>query len=127
MIAEVDPTQSLAVINQLRTNTAGLNAGIVTNGAGPAAGPTPHPGGPAAQAWPLTQISGATWTALTATQQRDAVREERRRELWMQGHHAGDMIRWGGAWSTTDEYGLQLAAGGCIPVPFLEEIANPNL
>lgn len=130
MIAEVDPTQTLAIINQLRTTTTGMAATIVTNGSGGAA------------AFPLPQISGATWAALTPAQQQTILREERRRELYLQGTQAGDKIRWGyPAWDTADEYGQALRdvsqiddpltpgadRPGCIPVPFLEKTSNPFL
>jgi hypothetical protein len=107
MIAEVDPAQSVAIINMLRTNTAGL------------------PGGIDATQWPLPAFDD---TGLTPEQIATAVREERRRELWMQGTQAGDKIRWGyPAWDEQDEYGQALNAGGCMPVPYLEETSNPNL
>ncbi len=110
MIAEADPTQALAIINQLRTSTQGLPAGV------------------AASQWPLPTISQATWDALTPAQQITAVREERLRELWMQGTQAGDKIRWGyPAWEAVDEYGQQVGPGGCIPIPFLETAANKPL
>jgi hypothetical protein len=124
MIAEVDPTQSLAMINQLRTSTQGLAAGITTTG------------------WPLPQISGVTWAAMTPAQQQTAVREERRRELWMQGQQAGDKIRWAyPPWTLADEYGQArrdiatmddpLTQGvdgtGCIAIPYLERTSNTHL
>ena len=124
MIAEVDPTQSLAIINQLRTSTSGLAAGIST------------------AAWPLPQISAATWAAMTPAQQQTALWEERRRELWMQGNQAGDKIRWAyPPWKTADEYGQArrdvttiddpltpaLDGTGCIPIPYLERTSNPHL
>ena len=124
MIAEVDPTQSLAIINQLRTSTQGLSAGITTTG------------------WPLPQISAATWAAMTAAQQQTAVWEERRRELWMQGVQAGDKIRLAyPPWKLFDEYGQArrdvttiddpLTQGidgtGCLAIPYLERTSNANL
>lgn len=110
MIAEADPAQALTIINNLRTSTTGLPAGV--------------DGG----AWPLPTISAATWSGLTAAEQTTVVREERRRELWMQGVQAGDKVRWGyPGWDTEDMYNQQLGPGGCIPVPFLEQTSNPNL
>ncbi len=110
MIAEADPAQALAIINTLRTSTAGLHSELNTS------------------AWPLPTISAATWAGLTAAQQLTAVREERRRELWMQGTQAGDKLRWGyPAWESTDEYGQVQATGRSWPVPFLEVTANRNL
>jgi hypothetical protein len=78
------------------------------------------------------------------------IREERRRELWMQGQQAGDKIRWAyPAWDSQDEYGQQvrdvliiddplttpatypLTGGvdrpGCIPIPYLERTSNSAL
>jgi len=124
MIAEVDPGQALAIINELRTSTQGLPAGITTTG------------------WPLPQISAATWAAMTAAQQQTAVWEERRRELWMQGVQAGDKIRWAyPPWKLFDEYGQArrdvttiddpLTQGidgtGCLAIPYLERTSNVNL
>lgn len=55
------------------------------------------------------------------------VQEERRRELWMQGTRSGDMLRWGTAFSIRDDYGQPLGPGGCLPIPLLEQVSNPNL
>jgi len=110
MIAEMDLAQALTEINNLRTSTTGLPAGI------------------SAAAWPLPTISAATWGALTPAEQMDVVREERRRELWMQGVQAGDKQRWNyPAWEAQDEYGQALSPGGCMPIPLLEQTSNPNL
>jgi hypothetical protein len=132
MIAEVDPTQTLAIINQLRTVTTGLPAGITTTG------------------WPLPTISAATWAAMTPAEQLVTIREERRRELWMQGQQPGDKIRWAyPAWDAQDEYSgalrdvttiddplttpttYPLTGGddrnGCIPIPYLERNSNSAL
>lgn len=107
MIAELDPAQSVAIINELRTSTRGLAAGMVTT------------------SWPLPALDP---TGLSAAEIALLVQEERRRELWMQGTQAGDKIRWGyPAWDDNDEYGQALGAGGCMPVPYLEETSNPNL
>lgn len=132
MIAEVDPTQRLAIINQLRTTSAGQAATITTNGS-----VTGYP------AWPLPTISAGTWAALTPAQQDTVLWEERRRELYLQGTQAGDKIRWAyPAWDAADEYGGALrdvaeiddplttgpeTAQGCIPIPFLERQSNPYL
>ncbi len=132
MIAEVDPAQTLAIINELRTVGTGLPAGITL----PAGG--------------LPTIAQATWDAMTPAQQQQTIWEERRRELWMQGHQPGDKIRtaWP-AWDAADEYSaavrdvttiddpLTTAAtsplnggndpDGCIPVPYLERNSNAAL
>ena len=124
MIAEVDPTQTLAIINQLRTTATGQAATITTTG------------------WPLPTISAATWAAMTPAQQQTTVWEERRRELYMQGTQAGDKIRWAyPAWDAADEYGGSARdvtqiddpltttpeRPGCLPIPFLEKTSNPFL
>jgi len=132
MIAEVDPTQTLAIINQLRTVTTGLPAGITF----PAGG--------------LPTISAATWAAMTPAQRQQTLWEERRRELWMQGTQPGDKIRWAyPAWDSADEYSgalrdvttiddplttpttYPLTGGddrnGCIPIPYLERQSNSAL
>jgi len=108
MIAEQDPAQSVAIINELRRTIRGLPAGV--SGAA------------------LLQVPLLDATGLTPDQIALAVREERRRELWMQGTQAGDKTRWGfPAWDAADEYGQALGAGGCMPLPYLEETSNPNL
>ena len=125
MIAEVDPAQTLTIINQLRTTSAGQALTITTTG------------------WPLTQITLTTWNAMTPAQQRTTLWEERRRELYLQGTQAGDKIRWAyPAWDAADEYGGSLrdvsqiddpltpgpeVAQGCLPIPFLEKTSNPFL
>ena len=129
MIAEVDPTQSRAKINLLRTTTAGQAATItITNPTWPTAG--------------LPQISLTTWNGMTLAQQQTTVWEERRRELYLQGTQAGDKIRWAyPAWDANDEYGQSLRnvtqiddpltsgpeRAGCLPIPFLEKTSNPFL
>jgi hypothetical protein len=131
MIAEVDPTQTLAIINQLRTTTTGMAATINTLGTAGAA------------AFPLPVISAGTWAGMTPAQQQTTLWEERRRELYLQGTQAGDKIRWAyPAWDAADEYGGSLrdvtqiddplttgpeVAQGCIPIPFLEKTSNPFL
>jgi hypothetical protein len=132
MIAEVDPTQTLAIINQLRTTAPPANAGWTL----PAGG--------------LPTIAAGTWAAMTPTEQQQTIWEERRRELWMQGTQPGDKIRtaWP-AWDTADEYSgalkdvatiddplttattYPLTGGddrnGCFPIPYLERQSNAAL
>jgi hypothetical protein len=131
MIAEVDPTQTLAIINQLRTTTTGMAATINTAGTA------------GASAFPLPTISAVDWAAMTPAQQQTTLWEERRRELYLQGTQAGDKIRWAyPAWDNNDEYGGSLrdvtqiddplttgpeVAQGCIPIPALERGSNPFL
>jgi hypothetical protein len=131
MIAEVDLAQARTIINTLRTTAPATGAGWTL----PAGG--------------LPQIAQATWDAMTPAQQRTFVWEERRRELWMQGTHAGDKIRWAyPAWDSADEYGgalrdvatiddpLTIASNsanggddpnGCLPIPYLERQSNTAL
>lgn len=110
MIAEAQQgQQAIDIVNMLRSSTVGLPAGIDSG------------------AWPLPPVTGDA-TTLTAAQIETLVREERRRELWMQGVQAGDKLRWGyPAWDAEDEYGQALGPGACIPIPFLEQTSNPNL
>ena len=150
MIAEVDPTQTLTIINALRTSSGGVAATILANFTQNApASPSSVPATP----WPLPTISAATWAAMTPAQQLQTFREERRRELYLQGTQAGDKIRWAyPAWDAADEYGGALrdvsliddplttgpetrpagptgptSAQGCIPIPALERGSNPYL
>ena len=125
MIAEVDPTQTLAIINTLRTDATGV------------------PGAVDATAWPLPTYAGGT-----AAENQTTLREERRRELYMQGNRHGDKLRWEGmprpaGMATTSqllagspaihefepisEYGSPRGVGGCMKVPFLERTSNENL
>jgi hypothetical protein len=116
MIAEVtaatDPDGAIPILNTLRTSTEGLYAEIDDS------------------AWPLPTLD-PTPGAYTAAEVDYLVKEERRRELWMQGAHHGDKLRWAGNnypdWEPTDEYGQLQGAGTCWPVPFLEVASNPNL
>jgi hypothetical protein len=116
MIAEVtaatDPDGAIPILNTLRTSTEGLYAEIDDS------------------AWPLPTLDPAPG-AYTAAEVDYLVKEERRRELWMQGAHHGDKLRWAGNnypdWEPTDEYGQLQGAGTCWPVPFLEVASNPNL
>ena len=101
MIAEADPAQAMDRINELRTNPAGLPMNIDSD------------------AWPLPVLAAAPDT--------EAIREERRRELWMQGSRAGDKLRWGEEFELTSEYGTALGPGRALPTSFLEVTSNPNV
>lgn len=70
----------------------------------------------------LPRFSSSDPAEITAT-----LREERRRELWMQGTRAGDMLRWGTAFRQQDDFGQPLAPAGCLAIPFLEQTSNTNL
>lgn len=125
MIAEVDPAQSLAIINTLRSDPTGLYSGIDES------------------AWPLPAYAGGSAADIAAT-----LREERRRELWMQTHQPGDKLRWLGmarpsglqtvseklagtspvtAFEPISEYGSPRGAFTCHSIPFLERTSNQNL
>ena len=100
MIAEIDPTQSVAIINLLRTSTAGLHSELD------------------ASAWPLPAYVDAGAAANLA-----AVREERRRELYLQGTSLGDDLRFGDTSHWDTGISLVNAAIGsltCLPIPELE-------
>ena len=95
------------IINLLRTNPAGLHANID------------------ASAWPLPTadyLAGASNAEIM-----EAVREERRRELFGQGTRAGDKIRWNEEFELQSEFGSILGAGGLLPISFLEVASNPNV
>lgn len=104
MIAEVDPARTAAIINTLRSDPTGLPSGVDSG------------------AWPLPAYVDGGVAANEAT-----VREETRRELWMQGRQIGDKIRWGSAFEPISEYGQPRGAGGCMSIPFLERASNNNL
>jgi hypothetical protein len=67
----------------------------------------------------------------TAQQIRDALIDQRRRELFLEGHHLGDIIRYdltlsppaGTAYHGSGQYGNQK----CLPLPDVERQNNPNL
>ena len=104
MIAEADPTQSVAIINLLRSNPAGLLSGLDSS------------------AWPLPAYAGGIAAEIAAQ-----VIEERRRELWLQGTRLGDMLRNDIPFTTGftpkgEPYGLFT----CMPLPERETLANDN-
>ena len=57
------------------------------------------------------------------------VHEERRRELWMQGHRMGDMLRWNEPFpSGFDHRGRAYnEENTCMALPNLEKLGNPNI
>jgi starch-binding outer membrane protein, SusD/RagB family len=59
---------------------------------------------------------------------REQVREERRRELFLQGTRIGDMLRWNEPWATgRNPQGEPYGGFTCIPLPRTETLNNPNL
>jgi len=110
MLAEVQQgAAAVAIINNLRVSTQGLPPDIDSS------------------AWPLPTYTGGT----SVNEVDFLVKEERRRELWMQGVQPGDKLRWAGNnypdWEAQDQYGQAVGAGRCWPVPFLEVTSNSNL
>ena len=57
----------------------------------------------------------------------EAVREERRRELFGQGTRGGDKIRWNETYEIQNEYGFEMENGRPLPISFLEVASNPNV
>jgi hypothetical protein len=67
----------------------------------------------------------------TATDIRTQIIEERRRELFVEGHRLGDMRRYGIAFTpvagTAYQYGGVYGAETCFPLPDVERINNPTI
>jgi hypothetical protein len=69
--------------------------------------------------------------AVTATAVTAQIVEERRRELWLEGHRLGDLRRYnlpfkpatGSPYGAGGTYGSQT----CFPLPDIERINNPNI
>lgn len=55
------------------------------------------------------------------------VREERRRELFLEGHRLNDLLRWGLPLPRDDHRGRPHGAATCIPLPDVERCSNPNI
>jgi hypothetical protein len=77
----------------------------------------------------MTQFSFA---GLTAAQVRDTVLEDRRRELYLEGHRMGDIRRYDlplipATGSTYTAGGGTYGAQDCFPLPDVERINNPNI
>ena len=59
---------------------------------------------------------------------REQVREERRRELWLQGTRIGDKLRWKESWiAGVSPLGEPYSNLTCIPLPTQETNNNTNL
>lgn len=57
----------------------------------------------------------------------ELVREERRRELWLEGTRMGDKLRWNEPWSTgVSDHGTAYGTDTCIPLQEAELLNNPN-
>ena len=99
--------EAIDIINTLRTNPAGLPMRID------------------ASAWPLPTADYLV--GASEAQIQEAVREERRRELFAQGTRGGDKLRWNEGWELENEYGFGLETGRPFPISFLEVASNPNV
>jgi hypothetical protein len=100
IIQEGDLAQSVAIINELRTNPAGLHSELDTSG------------------WPLAAYVDGGAAANAA-----AVLEERRRELYLQGVEMGDDQRTGklAEWGTgTSPVNAPIGDLTCRPLPEVE-------
>ena len=65
-----------------------------------------------------------------ANEIRAMLREERRRELWLQGTRMGDKLRWNEPFPTgVDQRGRAYVGvpGECAPIPDRERFGNPNI
>jgi starch-binding outer membrane protein, SusD/RagB family len=66
---------------------------------------------------------------------RAAIIEERRRELFLEGHHLGDIIRYnisllpaaGTPYHGSGTYGTRTGTSACMPLPNNERLNNPNV
>jgi hypothetical protein len=76
---------------------------------------------------PLVSVDPATIRA--------AIIEERRRELFLEGHHLGDIVRYdiqlqpaaGTPYHGSGTYGTRTGATACMPLPNNERLNNPNV
>lgn len=68
------------------------------------------------------------FTSSDATQIRDQVRDERRRELFLEGHRLNDMLRWNLPFATgvSPYSGVTYGTSTCMLLPQTEKDANPN-
>lgn len=59
---------------------------------------------------------------------RAQVIEERRRELWLEGHRINDMLRFDLPWrSGLDHQNQPYGSATCLPLPLIERTGNPNV
>ena len=76
---------------------------------------------------PLVSVDSATIRA--------AIIEERRRELFLEGHHLGDIVRYkialqpaaGTPYHGSGTYGTRTGESACMPLPNNERLNNPNV
>lgn len=76
---------------------------------------------------PLVSLDPATIRA--------AIIEERRRELFLEGHHLGDIVRYdialqpaaGTPYHGSGTYGTRTGTSACMPLPNNERLNNPNV
>jgi hypothetical protein len=96
----MDPAQSVAILNELRSDPSGLPPGVDSS------------------AWPLPAYVDAGAAANAA-----AVLEERRRELYLQGVAMGDAQRTGSYvnWDTgVSPVNAPIGSATCLPLPEVE-------
>jgi hypothetical protein len=78
-----------------------------------------------------TGLAAFSSTGLSASQMKDQIIEERRRELFLEGHRLGDLRRYGLAFQPAS--GTAYVGGGvygtqtCFPLPDVERVNNPNI
>jgi len=107
--AQLIIAEAKVAANDLAAAAAAINAARAT-----------HPGLPTFSA-----------TGLTAADVKNQIIEERRRELYLEGHRLGDIRRYnvplsptpGTAYPFGGVYGTQ----SCFPLPDVEKINNPNI
>jgi starch-binding outer membrane protein, SusD/RagB family len=73
--------------------------------------------------WGLPAFAGGSAQEIQAQ-----VREERRRELFLQGHRLGDMLRFNLPFDTGATHkGVTFGETTCLPLPDAERLNNPNI
>jgi hypothetical protein len=73
-------------------------------------------------------LAPADYSGLSDAEILDAVLEERRRQLWLEGHRLNDMLRHGLEFPQgTNHKGQLYGPITCMPLPDQERRANPNI